>query len=224
MRRSGIRTRGLPVLVLLGLSACSGGFFGEAETKDRLLGERISVMALERDLVPDAQLAETAVILPRPVINADWPQPGGNADHVMQHPAFGDLPKKLWSVDIGAGATDDAALLASPVLRDGRLFTLDSEGTLTAFDANTGNRFWHLNTQSPDENDVVFSGGITTGAGMVFAATGVGQVIAASMETGKELWRVDAPGPIRGAPTYSDGRLFLTTIDNKAAAFSVKSR
>jgi outer membrane protein assembly factor BamB len=223
MRRSGILTRGLPVLVLLGLSACSGGFFGEAETKDRLLGERISVMALERDLVPDAQLAETAVILPRPVINADWPQPGGNADHVMQHPAFGDLPKKLWSVDIGAGATDDAALLASPVLRDGRLFTLDSEGTLTAFDANTGNRFWHLNTQSPDENDVVFSGAITTGAGMVFAATGVGQVIAASMETGKELWRVDAPGPIRGAPTYSDGRLFLTTIDNKAAAFSVKS-
>ena len=223
MRRSGMATRGLAMLVLLALSACGGGFFGETENKSRLPGERISVMALERALAPDAQLAETAVILPRPAINADWPQPGGTADHVMQHPAFGDLPKKLWSVDIGAGATDDAALLASPVLRDGRLFTLDSEGTLTAFDANTGARFWRLDTRSPDEDDVVFSGAITTGAGMVFAATGVGQVIAASMETGKELWRVDAPGPIRGAPTYSDGRLFLTTIDNKAVAFSVKS-
>jgi outer membrane protein assembly factor BamB len=216
-------TRGLAVVVLLTLSACIGGFYGETERKSSLLGERISVMALERALTPDVQLAETVVILPRPVLNADWPQPGGNAEHVMQHPAFGELPKKLWSVDIGAGATNDAALLASPVLRDGRLFTLDSEGTLTAFDANTGARFWRLNTRSPDEDDVVFSGAITTGAGMVFAATGVGQVIAASMETGKELWRVDASGPIRGAPTYSDGRLFMTTIDNKALAFSVKS-
>jgi outer membrane protein assembly factor BamB len=223
MRRSGMATRGLAVVVLLTLSACIGGFYGETERKSSLLGERISVMALERALTPDVQLAETVVILPRPVLNADWPQPGGNAEHVMQHPAFGELPKKLWSVDIGAGATNDAALLASPVLRDGRLFTLDSEGTLTAFDANTGARFWRLNTRSPDEDDVVFSGAITTGAGMVFAATGVGQVIAASMETGKELWRVDAPGPIRGAPTYSDGRLFLTTIDNRAVAFSVKS-
>jgi outer membrane protein assembly factor BamB len=223
MRRSGMATRGLAVFVLLTLSGCIGGFYGESERKSKLLGERISVMALARALTPDVQLAGMVVNLPRPVLNADWPQPGGNADHVMQHPAFGDLPKKLWSVDIGAGATDDAALLASPVLQDSRIFTLDSEGTLAAFDANTGARFWRLNTRSPDEDDVVFSGAITTGAGMVFAATGVGQVIAASMETGKELWRVDAPGPIRGAPTYSDGRLFMTTIDNKAVAFSVKS-
>jgi outer membrane protein assembly factor BamB len=205
------------------VSACGGGFFGETESKPPLPGERISIMALERVLAPDARIAELAIALPRPIANVDWPQPGGNAHHVMGHPAFGDAPARVWSVDIGAGADSDAALLASPIIRDGRLFTLDADGVLTAFDAANGSRQWRLDTRSPDEEDVVYSGAITTGEGKVFAATGVGEVIAASVDTGEELWRVSAQGPIRGAPTYADGRLFVTTIDNQALALSTKT-
>lgn len=208
-------------------SACSGGFFdgffGETKSQPPLPGERISIMALERSLRPDEKIAELSVALPRPVANLDWPQPGGGADHVMQHPALGDVPSKAWSVDIGDGADSDAALLASPIVRDGRVFTLDSKGLLTAFDAATGARIWRLDTRSPDEEDAVFSGAITTGEGKVFAATGVGQAIAASAENGQELWRVNAQGPIRGAPTYSNGRVFLTTIDNQALALSAET-
>jgi outer membrane protein assembly factor BamB len=211
------------VAVLL-LSACSSaGFLGETKKQPPLPGTRISIMALERSLRPDEKIAELAVALPRPVVNSDWPQPGGDADHVMQHPALGDVPSKAWSVDIGEGADSDAALLASPIVRDGRIFTLDAAGLLTAFNAGSGERIWRLDTSSPDEEDAVYSGAITTGEGKVFAATGVGQVIAASIDTGKELWRVNAQGPIRGAPTYSDGRIFLTTIDNQALTLSTEA-
>ena len=223
-RMSKITRGGVVVLGALLLSACSTkGFFGETKQRPPLPGERISIMALERSLRPDERIAELAVALPRPVANPDWPQPGGDADHVMQHPALGDTPAKAWSVDVGAGADSDAALLASPVVRDGRIFTLDAEGVVSAFDAARGARLWRLDTRSPDEEDAVYSGAITTGEGKVFAATGVGQVIAASMESGQELWRVNAQGPIRGAPTYSDGRVFLTTIDNQALALSAET-
>jgi outer membrane protein assembly factor BamB len=219
-----IPRRATVILMMLLLSACSSkGFFGESNTQPPLPGERISIMALERSLRPDERIAELAVALPRPVANPDWPQPGGGADHVMQHPALGDTPGEAWSVDIGAGTDSDAALLASPVVRDGRIFTLDAEGSLTASDARTGARIWRLDTRSPDEEDAVYSGAITTGDGKVFAATGVGQVIAASVEDGEEYWRVNAQGPIRGAPTYSDGRVFLTTIDNQALALSAET-
>lgn len=209
---------GTLLAVVLLMSACSKGFLGETKTAPPLPGERISIMTLERALRPDERLVDVPVALPRPFSNPEWPQPGGDAAHAMGHPALGDAPSKAWSVDIGEGADSDVALLASPVLRDGRLLTLDAEGTLTAFDAATGKRLWRLDTRSPDEEDVVYSGAITTGEGKVFAATGVGEVIAASLDTGEEFWRVNAQGPIRGAPTYANGRVFVTTIDNQALA------
>ncbi|MDE0811244.1 MAG: PQQ-binding-like beta-propeller repeat protein [Alphaproteobacteria bacterium] len=211
------------VLAAVTLSACGAEFFGESKGRPPLLGERISIMALERSLQPDERISELAVALPRPVANLDWPQPGGVESHVMQHPALGNTPRKVWSVDIGTGANSEMALLASPLVLDGRVFALDAEGLLTAFDAGSGERLWRLDTGSPDEEDVVYSGAITTGDGKIFAATGVGEVIAASVESGQEIWRVNAQGPIRGAPSYSNGRVFLTTIDNQALALSAES-
>ncbi len=205
---------------ILLLSACSKGFFGETKSSPPLPGERISIMALERSLQPDAGISDLQIALPRPATNADWPQPGGDADHVMGHPALADVPAKVWTADIGAGAEPEAALLASPVARDGRIFTLDSKGMLSAFNTGSGERLWKFDTRSPNEEDVVYSGAITTGDGKVFAATGVGEVVAIAQEDGKELWRVNAQGPIRGAPTFSAGRVFVTTIDNQALALS----
>lgn len=220
-----IRSAVAPMLVMATLlvSGCESSFFGESKSKPPLPGERISIMALERQLAPDERIAGLAVALPAPSRNADWPQPGGNAQHVMQHPAVGEAPVKAWSVDIGAGSDDGAALLASPVLSDGRIFTLDAEGRLTAIDAETGGEIWRIDTASPEEEDSVYSGALTTGEGMVFVATGVGEVIAVLAESGEERWRVSAPGPLRSAPTHSAGRLFLTTIDNKALALSAET-
>ena len=211
------------LVLALPLVGCGAGFLGETRSGPSLPGERISVMALGRNLVPDKLLAEMPVELPRPVENTDWPQPGGNARHLVGHPAINDLPIKRWSIDIGTGGNDDVSLLAAPLVAGGKLYTLDAVGLISAFDANTGERIWTADTSAPDEEDVVYSGAITTGGGMVFAATGAGFVIALDAVQGKEKWRVSTSGPIRGAPTYSDGRLFVTTIDNRAIALSASN-
>ena len=205
------------------LAACGAGFLGETKGGPPLPGERISVMALGSNLVPDERLADTPIELPRPVENTDWPQPGGNARHFVGHPVMNDLPIKRWSIDIGTGGNDDASLLASPLVADGKLYALDAVGLISAFDAKTGKRIWTADTSTPEEEDVVYSGAITTGGGMVFAATGAGYIIALDAVQGTENWRVSTSGPVRGIPTYGNGRLFVTTIDNQAIALSAST-
>jgi len=95
---------------LVSLAALSGcdtvsGLFS-ADIGERLPGERISVMALERRLEADPRIANLEVVLPRPYLNEDWPQPGGYADNAMHHlQASGEL-EPLWRVDAGTGSGD----------------------------------------------------------------------------------------------------------------------
>ena len=76
--------------------------------------------------------------LPKPVVNADWPQPGGYADNVMHHlSAAGELERE-WSTSIGAGSSTSSRLTASPVISGGKIYVLDSEVQVTAYDAKIG--------------------------------------------------------------------------------------
>src|SRR5512146_2966403 len=54
-------------------------------SKSDLKGERISVMSMDSSVQPDPELAKTQVLLPRPYINRDWPEPGGYATNAMYH-------------------------------------------------------------------------------------------------------------------------------------------
>ncbi len=204
----------------LALAGCGSGFLGETDDTPPLPGERIAVLAPEGALAPDPEIAGLPVVLPPPVRNADWPQPGGGAAGAVPHPALAAGASEAWSVDIGAGSGSDATLLASPVVADGRVFAIDAEGRLSALDAATGRELWTRDTRAPEEEDAVFGGAVTTGGGRVFVATGAGRVLALAAADGAGLWRARAPGPLRGAPTHHDGRLFLTTLDNQAFALS----
>src|SRR5438067_1968624 len=69
------------LLVSLGLAGC--GLFGDK--KQPLPGERISVLSLDRQLEPDPDVTKIPITLPPPVVNAEWPEPGGYPNHAMQH-------------------------------------------------------------------------------------------------------------------------------------------
>src|SRR5215475_3935183 len=98
--------------------------FGESDGPP-LPGERISVLRLNRDLVADPALTDLRVRLPKPYVNADWPQSGGYSTHAMQHLAAPDTLNKAWSVSVGEAAGDDRFLLAQPVVANGHVFTMD---------------------------------------------------------------------------------------------------
>jgi len=204
------------------LQGCSDGlFFGEKDEGPPLPGERLPVLALTKSLVPDPNLAEQRVILPRPVENADWPQPGGNAVHAMHHLAAADVLRRAWSTDIGSGSDDDTQLIASPIVVDGLIYAMDAEGEISALRTSDGSRVWSAETQPDDEEETIYPGALAAGGGKLIAATGYSEVIAFDLKSGEELWRSRLPGPTRGAPTVADGRVFVTILGNQSFALDL---
>ncbi|HIN91396.1 MAG TPA: pyrrolo-quinoline quinone, partial [Alphaproteobacteria bacterium] len=115
---------------------------GRDPEPEPLPGERISVLALEHELEPDLEIADQPVRLPRPRINYEWPQTGGGATHVMQHPAAEGQLIRFWSYDIGAGETKNNFILSAPVIANDMLFAIDSQNVVSATDIKNRKTIW----------------------------------------------------------------------------------
>jgi outer membrane protein assembly factor BamB len=210
------------VSAVLVLAGCGSGFLGETETKAPLKGDRIPIMLVDREIAADPAIESLEVRLPKPMINRDWPQPGGDASHVVGHPQTADVLSEAWSSDIGEGGGDLSNLVTAPVVVEGRVFTIDANGVVSAFATDDGRRLWHFETKPKDEEETIFAGGITLGEGRLFAMTGYGEAVALDPEFGEEVWRVRLPGLPRGSPTVAEGRLFVTTKQNQMAVMSTE--
>jgi outer membrane protein assembly factor BamB len=211
------------LMVLLGgcdtLSDWASDLFSDTP-KEKLKGERVSVLALSRNLEPDAALAAVAVRLPRPVMNADWPQSGGYPSHAMQHLALAGPLKPLWSASIGEGESRYGAVLSQPVLAGGRIFALDSRDVVIALDAKSGREQWRNDVKPGADLGHAYGGGVAAAGDRVFVTTGYAQVLALDAAGGKEIWRQQVASPVRGAPTVADGRVFTVTVDNQLEVLS----
>ncbi len=201
------------VACLLTLLLAGCGIFDEEE--EVLPGERIPVLMLDSELTPDPLIADLAVRLPPPEANRAWPQPGGYANHAMHHLALGDAPNRAWSANAGSGSSDWERLTAQPVVAEGRIFTMDTEGEVRAFDVNNGARLWVVETVPEDEDEGVIGGGVAYYGGTLFVSSGAAQIIALDGASGNELWRQSLAAPMRIGPTVTAGRVFAVTVDNQ---------
>jgi outer membrane protein assembly factor BamB len=217
-----IRARLLAVLLAatLPLGGCSlwDTYFGTHKTP--LPGERISVLKLDRTLSADPQLADMPVKLPKPFENPDWPQPGGNSAHVMHHLALGTDPKPAYTVSIGSSAGKYMQLLDAPVVANGRVYAIDRDETVSAYDAASGKRLWDVDLTPDDEDDGLFGGGLAVSGNRLYVTTPFAYVYALDTNTGKKLWESKMPGPMRAPPAVSDGRIFAITLDYEVVALA----
>lgn len=215
--------RRLPLLAvaLLMLGGCSmmPDFFGDPP-KPPIPGKRISVLEMDKRLSADPKLDTVEVKLPRPYVNRNWPQAGGYPTHAMYHLALGDRLRRVWAADIGTGADSSLRLPASPVVADGRVFALDSESRVTALDASNGRMLWRVDLTPKGQSSGALGGGVAFDRGRVYAATAYGDVYALEAATGHVAWKHHTGVPFRGAPTISDGRLFILTQDNQIHALN----
>ena len=210
------------VLLMLALAGCSwiDDLFSDSSGKQKLKGTRVSVLTLDRSLEPDPALTSVEVRLPRPEMNADWPQAGGNPSHAMQHLALDGGLRRLWSSSIGDGESRYGAVLSQPVVEGGRVFALDARDVVIALDAKTGDEEWRNDVKPGAELAHAYGGGVAAAGGRVFVTTGYAQVLALDAKTGKEIWRQQVTAPVRGAPTVADGRVFAVTVDNELETLS----
>lgn len=200
----------------LWLGSC-GVWFGESD-EPSLPGERISVMVHERRVTPDPRLQGVPIQLPRPVTNADWPQSGGYANHAMHHLWVPDDLQRAWTADVGAAAGTSQPRLVPPIVAAGRVYAMDAEHVVSAFDAQSGERLWETELAPDDEEDLI-PGGLAFEDGRVFVTTGFAEVLALDAATGAELWRSRLEAPLHAPPTAAGGRVFAITITNTLYAF-----
>ncbi|WP_328799407.1 outer membrane protein assembly factor BamB family protein [Sandaracinobacteroides hominis] len=225
MKNSRVRNGAILALAALALATTPGcKVFKGGNKKPATMGERISVLDYESQVVAEADLQGVDVVLPQPSVNAAWTQPAGSASGSMGHLALADSLTRAWTVSVGKGSDATRKLNATPVIADNRLFTMDTEGQVSAFDATSGGVLWRKTIELAGEGSrPAFGGGVSVMDGRVFATTGFGLVVAFDAGTGAELWRTRLPTPLRAAPSVEAGRVFVTSQDGQLTALNAET-
>lgn len=208
-------------LLLAGVAVLSScGTFKSKQKSTPTIGQRVPILVSESDIAADRTIANVAVSVPAAAPNDAWTQPGGNAAKSMGNLALSATPTRAWTVSI-PGSTKKERLAAAPVVADGKLFVMDVDAAVHAFSADTGAALWSTETVKDKENkNARFGGGVSYDNGQLFATNGLGEVIALDAATGAEKWRKKPGGPLRGAPTLSNGNVYVLTQDNQLFALS----
>jgi outer membrane protein assembly factor BamB len=223
------------ILSLAGLALLGGcGAFGGKDKKTTpTVGERIPVLSTNTSVEVDPALADVPIVLPEPQANTDWAQRGGNAAKSLGHVAVGNSLGRAWIANIGRGSEPRQRLGSGPVVGGGRVYTVDTQAVVRAFDASTGAEVWRKEVGDPKDRrggieplfgestgafGLLFGGGVSFDEGRVYATSGLGDVEAIDAATGALIWRVRPGGPLRGAPTIANGNVYVISQDNQMFA------
>ncbi len=191
---------------------------GPAAKATPTVGNRIDIMGTEATTIEDPSLANMSVILPPAELNAEWAQPGGDAKKSPGHLQLATTIAPVWSANIAAGSSR-ARLASAPVVSGGRLYAIDTNATVSAFDANTGAKLWAVSLGTDKDGKAsLFGGGVSVNGAFIYATNGVGDVAAMNAENGTIIWKKRPAGPLRGAPTLSNDNVYVMTQDNQIYA------
>jgi len=218
--------RGVLVLALvIVLSGCSI-FKGSGKNKNKYDDEgreRISILSSAQALDSDNTIANLPVVLPRPYKNTSWAQAGGNAGHSVQHLTLSDTLALAWRTPIGSGNQKYERLVSGPIAGAGRVFAVDTKGTVTAVALKSGKKLWVRELRNEKEHSKVgFGGGAALYGNTLYVTSGYGFLVALDAVSGNEKWRYKGVIPFRGAPTASAERVFAVTHDNQMLALDTR--
>ncbi|MEP4051821.1 MAG: PQQ-binding-like beta-propeller repeat protein [Litorimonas sp.] len=208
--------------------------------------QRISILELSETLSVVAPTSPDSILLPDPYVNTDWPQAGGNVQHVVQHTGATGPLDKSWSVNIGEGSGRKGRIVAPPVIANGAIFTVDSRYEVRAFDESSGDEMWSFKVEavqreSTREGKTSFldrikdpltfadgdgsdkegvGGGVAFANDKVFVASGLGKMVALNAQTGELIWARQTRVPLNSIPTVDNGRVFVISDDNELFALN----
>jgi outer membrane protein assembly factor BamB len=179
------------------------------------------ILTFEQQLTPDPSLAAHPITVPPGVDMTDWNEPGGTADNAPSNVNGQALLQVAWRANLGAGSNRRVRLAAPPVISEGKLFFLDADHRVNAFDASNGHRLWtrELRPTGHTRDTFALGGGVAAAGGRVFVTTGFGFAVALDASNGHEVWRANGSAPFHAAPTVSGGRVYAVTDDSELIAY-----
>lgn len=203
-----------PVVAAIALAGVLSGC-GLFDDDERLEGDRIRI----RDALTSGQERDlaAATALPAARLNDDWTQTNAQSDHAAGHLSGPSAPRLVWSADAGAGGQ----ITSGPIVVGGRIYTLDGESVVAAFETGSGDNVWRKSLAPEGEGeDDGFGGGLAADGGRIFATTGFGEVLGIEPASGEVLWRYRASAPFRSSPAAAGGVVVAVTRDNEAVALN----
>lgn len=187
-----------------------------AEKQKPLPGTRIPVIQAAEKIPGDLASADKPIALPPPQSNDGWTQPGGKANNAPGHLALASAVRQTWSADAGTGSSSSGKLTASPIVFDGRVYTLDAAARVSAFAMSGGSAVWRTSvTPEKEKSEKGYGGGLAADNGRIYAATGFGTVVALDPTSGKKLWEKSLGVPVRSSPTAAADRVFVVTTEGR---------
>lgn len=230
-RLTGIASAVLAGCALLALGGCAGedglelpklgdlNPFKEKQTP--LPGRRIALTQSDSKVPGELADASIPILLPPVRINDNWSQPGGEPNNAPGNLALAGSLKVAWTADAGTGTSNKGRVTASPVVADGRVFTLDADGLVTAFPVGGGSPIWKIELAGEGEaKGVGYGGGLALDGGRLYGASGYGYVVALDPATGKKYWEKNVGAPIRTSPTAANDRMYVVSSQGRFFCFN----
>lgn len=186
-----------------------------AEKQQPLPGRRVALVQQTDSISTNLAEASEPVVLPPQRANDSWSQPGGEATNAPGHLALTGAPRQAWSASAGEGSSKSGRILASPIIYDGRIYTLDAAGTVSSFALSGGKGFAVSTTPENESGAGGHGGGLAAEGGRIYVANGYGIAAALDPQSGKMIWQKNLGAPIRSAPTVAGDKLFVTTIQGR---------
>lgn len=202
-----------------------------AEKQQPLPGRRVAVLQTNDSNQQELAAADQPIVLPPPVVNDEWSQPGGSPNNAPGHLLLNTSLTQSWTADAGTGSSSSGRLTATPLVAGGRVFTLDAAGQVSAFSASGGSALWRVSMVPESERSAGtgimsqmtfsssagggFGGGLAAENGRLYAVSGFGRVAALDPATGKAIWEKNLGTPVRAAPTASGDRLYVISMEGR---------
>jgi outer membrane protein assembly factor BamB len=214
----------IAIVVTLLLSGCAGDGpslpkisdlnpFKEKQTP--LPGRRVPIVETTESISANLADANAPIVIPSPRTNDAWAQPGGEPGNAPGNLTLNGALHQTWSASAGQGSSKTGRVTASPIIFDGRIYTLDAAANVAAFSLS-GSKVFSISTK-PDTTVGLggYGGGLAAENGRLYVANGYGVVAALDPATGKSIWTKSLGVPVRAAPTASGDRLYVITMDGK---------
>lgn len=125
--------------------------------------------------------------------------------------------RRAWSVNVGNGQGDNYTEL-TPAVEDGIIYAASENGVVVAVELSSGNLLWRNRL-----DDIVLTGGVGTGGGLVAFGTRDAEVIALSQENGETVWTSQVTSEVVAPPVGNDDIIVVQTVDDKVAALEVSN-
>ncbi len=215
---------------LLTVAACASlprvpGFGGPSDAEIASEADkvgRVTMVLTEAAVTPNAELAGTPIVLPEAAPIAAWTEAGARANKVVGHLDVAPGMTVAWRRAVGKGSSRKAALTTPPVTSETLLYVLDAAQEVHAVRLDTGAKVWSEKLTGISKRDKsALGGGLALTGDTLVVASGYGFVAAMDAASGTQKWRRELGGPVTGAPTIDEGRIFVSSNNNEIYAIDL---